>query len=81
MAKTVLGGSVDGLFPIVLSLIMMENDIIYNLIVNQNVITRYVKVIRTCVPIFSAFYARFGTFTNINLVFVVITSWFMVDLR
>ena len=34
-AKMVLSGPVDGLFP------KIEHDIVYNLTVNQNVISRY----------------------------------------
>ena len=59
---------------------MIAMDVIYNLTVNQNVLTRYVEVIRTFTPIFSALYMHFGTFSNITLVFVVITSWFTADL-
>ena len=80
MSKMVIGGSVDGLFAVVLWIITIATDVIYNLTVNQNVITRYVEVIRTFTPIFSALHAHFGTFSNITLVFVVITSWFTADL-
>ena len=80
LIKTVLGGSVNGLFAVVLWIITIEKDVIYNLTVNQNVITRYVKVIQTFTPIFSAFYVHFGTFSNITLVCVVKTSWFTADL-
>ena len=44
MSKTVIGGSVDGLFAVVLRIITIATDVIYNLSVNQNVITRYVEV-------------------------------------
>ena len=55
--------------------------IIYNRTVNQNAISRYVKVIQTFMPIFSVLYAHFGTISDITLVFVVIASWFTADLQ
>ena len=69
MSKTVLGGSVDGLLPVILRFITMENHIIYNL----TVISRYVEDIRKLPIFFSAPCANFGTFSDITLVFVVIT--------
>ena len=80
LSKMVLGRSADGLFPVILCLITIEKNLIYNLTANQNVIIRHVKVIRTFTPNFSALYAHFGTFSDITLVFVFITSWFTVDL-
>ena len=78
MSKTVLGGSVNG------RSIMNYNDREGRYLQSdrepERYITRYVKVIRTFTPIFSSLYAHFGTFSNISLVFVVITSWFTADL-
>ena len=37
---------VDGLFTVLLCLIMMEKDIVYILTVRENVIIRYVEVMR-----------------------------------
>ena len=64
---------VDGLFPAILCFITIDNDIIYNLTVNQSAIIRYVKVIRTFAPIFPAFYPYFSAFSAITLVLEVIT--------
>ena len=75
----VLAGPVDGLFPAMLYFITMENDIFHNLTVNQSVIIRYVKVIRTFAPIFPAFYSYFSAFSVITLVLEIITSWFTAD--
>ena len=80
MSKTVLGGSVDGLLPSIFCFITIENEVIYNLTVNQSVIRRYVEVIRTLSLFSLRFCAYFSTFLDITLVFVVITSWFTVDL-
>ena len=72
--KTVLGGSVDGLLPVILCFIMMENNIIYNLTVSGSVISRYVELRYTKIThIFSVLRANFGTFSDITLVFVAIT--------
>ena len=72
MSKTVLGGSVDGLLPMILCFITMENNIIYNLTVSGRVISRYIIYYIYCI-FFSALCANFGTFSDITLVFVVIT--------
>ena len=40
-----VGGSVDGLLPVIFCFRMIENDVIYNLTVNQSDIRRYVEVI------------------------------------
>ena len=45
--KTVLARPVDGLFPKIFCFITIENEVLYNLTVNQNIISRYVKVIQT----------------------------------
>ena len=74
-----LAGPVDGLFAAMLYFITMDNAIIYNLTVNQSVIIRYVKVIRTFAPIFPAFYSYFSAFSVITLVLEIITSWFTAD--
>ena len=68
-----LGACVDGLFPLLLCFIMIENDIVYNLTVRENVISRYVKV-------FPLFYAYFSTFSVITFVFELITSSLTADL-
>ena len=41
-----LGACVDGLFTVLLCLIMMEKDIVYILTIRKNVIIRYVEVMR-----------------------------------
>ena len=80
MSKTVLGGSVHIPLPLIFCLITIENDIIYNLTVNQSLVRRYIEVIRT-LPLFSLhFFAHFGTFLDVTLVFVAIASRFMADL-
>ena len=38
-----LAAPVDGLFPAILCFITMDNDVIYDLTVNQSAIIRYVK--------------------------------------
>ena len=43
----VLAAQVDGIFSAILCFVTIENNIIYNLTVNQNVIIRYVEVMRT----------------------------------
>ena len=75
-----LAAPVDGFLGI-LCFITIENDIIYNLTVNQNIITRYVKVMQTFTAIFHTFYAHLSTLSDITLVFELITFWFMADLR
>ena len=82
MSKTVLGGSVDGLLPVIFCFIMIEfqNDVIYNLTMNQSVISKHVEVIRPLRLFSLCFCVHFGTFLDITLVFVVLTSWFMADL-
>ena len=45
----------------------------------NHMISSYVEFIRTYTPIFSALYVHFGTFSDITLVFVVITFWFTAD--
>ena len=80
MSKIVLGGSVDGLLPMIFCFIKMENDVIYNLTMNQSTISRYVGVIRTLHLFSLHFGVHFGTFLDITLVFVSKTSWFMADL-
>ena len=80
MLKMVLGGSVDGLSLVILCLTTIDKNLIYNLTVSQNVIIRYVKVMQTFMPNFCALYVHFGTFSDIPLVFMVITSWFTADL-
>ena len=74
-----LAGPVDGPFPTILYFITMENDVVHNLTVNQSVIIRYVKVIRTFAPIFPTFYSYFSAFSVITLVLEIITSWFTAD--
>ena len=66
--------------PLDILFITIENEVIYNLTVNQSVIRRYVEVIRTLSLFSLSFCAYFSTFLDITLVFVVITSWFTVDL-
>ena len=51
MSKTALGGSVDGLLPVILRFITMENHIIYNLTVSGSAISSYVEDIRK-LPVF-----------------------------
>ena len=46
-SKTVLGAPVDDLSPVILRFITIEDNIVHNLTVNQAVIGRYVKVMRT----------------------------------
>ena len=75
-----LGRSVDNPLPLIFCFILIENEVIYNLTVNQSVIRRYVEVIQTLSLFSLHFCAHFGTFLDITLVFVVITSWFMADL-
>ena len=75
-----LGAPVDGLFSEILYFITLENDVSYNLAVNQSVIMRYVKVIPTFTPIFPAFYSYFSTFLVITLVLELITFWFTADI-
>ena len=48
-------------FPMILLFITIENNIVYNQTMNQNVITRYVKVIRTL----RLFFLRFCAFQYI----------------
>ena len=57
-----------------------KRSYLHNLTVNQSVIRRYVEVIRTLSLFSLRFCAHFGTFLDITLVFVVITSWFTADL-
>ena len=76
----VLGGSVDGLLPVIFCLITIENDIIYNLTVNQSNMSRYVEVIPTLSLFSLRFCAHFSTFLDITLLLVFITSWLMADL-
>ena len=66
--------------PPIFCFITIENEVIYNLTVNQSVIRRYVEVIRTLSLFSLRFCVYFSTFLDITLVFVVITSWFTVDL-
>ena len=47
-----LGAPVDGLSPEILYVITLENNVSYNLAVNQSVIMRYVEVIPIFTPIF-----------------------------
>ena len=75
-----LGAPVDGLFPEILYVITLENDVSYNLAVNQSVIMRYVEVIPIFTPIFPAFYSYFSTFLVITLVLQLITFWFTADI-
>ena len=58
----------------------IENNVIYNLTVNQSIIRRYVEVIQTLRLFSLCFCAHFSTFLDIILVFVVITSWFTAEL-
>ena len=74
MSKTVLGGSVDGSLPLIFCFITIENNVIYNLTVNQSIIRKYVEVIRTLSLFSLRFCAHFSTFLDITLVFAVITS-------
>ena len=67
-------------FPQMLCFITLENNIVYNLTMNQSVIIRYIKVIRTFTPIFPAFYSYCSTFLVITLVLELITSWFTADI-
>ena len=69
----------DGLFPVILRFVTIEDNIVYNLTVNQDDIIRYVKVMRTLRLLFLCFFAHFGTFSVITLVLQFITSWFMAD--
>ena len=66
-----LSAPVDGLFLVViLRFIMIENNVVYNLTVNQNVIRRYVKVIRTLRLFSLHFCAHLGTHVkNVHLKF------------
>ena len=54
-SKTVLDGSVDGIFSVELCIITIVNDDIYKLTVNQNVISRYSEVMQTLSLFFLAF--------------------------
>ena len=81
MSNTVLAGSVDGPLPLIFCFKTIDNEVIYNLTVNQSVIRRYVEVIRTLRLFSPCFCAHFGTFLDITLVFVVITFWFMADFQ
>ena len=71
-----LAAPVNGLLTGILCFITLENDIVYNLTVNQSVIIRYIGVIRIFTPIFRSFYLYFSTFLVITLVLELITFWF-----
>ena len=65
----VLAASVDGPFCVLLLLTTIENDVLYILTVRENVIIRYVKVMRTLHLFFPVFYVNFSTFS------VITASW------
>ena len=72
-----LAASVDGPFRVLLYLITLENDVIYILTVREDVIIRYVKVMRS-LHLFSL--RLMSTFSIITLVLEIITSSLTVDL-
>ena len=74
----VLAAPIYGLFPEILGFIKLENDIVYNLTMNQSVIIKYSEVIRHY--IIPTFYSYFSTFLVITLVLELITSWFTADI-
>ena len=49
-SKTVLGACVDGHFTLLFCLITMEKEVVYILTVRENVIIRYVEVMRILHP-------------------------------
>ena len=57
--KTVLAASVDGIFSLILHLMTIENDVVCNLTVREDVISRHVKVMRT-VRLFSLHFMCFS---------------------
>ena len=79
-SKTVFGGSVDVLLHGKLYFITMKNNVIYNLTLSGNVIRRYVEVMPTLCLGSLAFYAHLSTFSDITLVFELITFLLMADL-
>ena len=79
-SKMVLDGLVDVLFHRKLYFITTKNNVIYNLTVSGNVIRRYVEVMPTLCLVSLAFYAHLSTFSDITLVFEVITFPLTADL-
>ena len=79
-SKTVLSRAVDVLFHWKLYFITMKNNVIYNLMVSGNVIRRYVEVMPTLCLVSLAFYSHLSTFSDITLVFELITFPLTADL-